>query len=74
MYFFFTDGGAGHVQSLLAGVALAVIAAILVMVGIVCDIIAANRMMLEDIRHRLLRWELDAISERKQPKTRKKKS
>lgn len=64
MYFFFTDGGAGHVQSLLAGVALAVIAALLGMVGIVSDIIAANRLMLEDIRHRLLRQELDELEKK----------
>ena len=58
MYFYFADGGSGHIQSLLAGVALAVIATLFMTVGIVCDIIAANRVMLEDIRYRQLRQEI----------------
>jgi glycosyltransferase involved in cell wall biosynthesis len=59
MYFYFMGDGSGHVQSLLAGVALAVIAALSLTVGIVCDIIAANRLLLEDIRYRLLKQELE---------------
>lgn len=54
VYFYFTDGGAGHVQSLvLAGVMLAM-ATILFAVGILADLIAANRSLLEDIRAREL--------------------
>lgn len=59
MYFFFTDGGSGHVQSLLVGVVLSVTAALLMLVGVVCDVIAANRVMLEDIRYRLLRRDIE---------------
>ena len=54
LYFYFTDGGAGHVQSLvLSGVLLAV-ATILFSVGVLADLIAANRVLLEDIRAREL--------------------
>ncbi len=54
LYFYATDGGAGHVQSLiLAGILLAV-ATILFAVGILADLIAANRSLLEDIRAREL--------------------
>ncbi|MEW9920640.1 glycosyltransferase family 2 protein [Marimonas sp. MJW-29] len=54
LYFYATDGGAGHVQSLvLAGVMLAM-ATILFAVGILADLIAANRTLLEDIRAREL--------------------
>lgn len=54
LYFYATDGGAGHVQSLvLAGVMLAM-ATILFAVGIIADLISANRSLLEDIRAREL--------------------
>ncbi len=54
LYFYATDGGAGHVQSLvLAGVMLAM-ATILFAVGIIADLISANRTLLEDIRAREL--------------------
>lgn len=54
LYFYAADGGAGHVQSLvLAGVMLAM-ATILFAVGIIADLISANRTLLEDIRAREL--------------------
>ncbi|WP_386628386.1 glycosyltransferase family 2 protein [Sulfitobacter geojensis] len=52
LYFFATDGGSGHVQSLVMSAALLAMATILFSVGILADLIAANRNLLEDIRAR----------------------
>lgn len=54
LYFFAADGGAGHVQSLVVSGALLAIATILFAVGILADLIATNRGLLEDIRAREL--------------------
>lgn len=53
-YFYFTDGGAGHVQSLILSGVLMAVATILFAVGVLADLIAANRILLEDIRAREL--------------------
>jgi glycosyltransferase involved in cell wall biosynthesis len=54
LYFYATDGGAGHVQSLVLSSVLLAMATILFAVGILADLIAANRSLLEDIRAREL--------------------
>lgn len=54
LYFYFTDGGAGHVQSLILSGVLMAVATILFAVGVLADLIAANRILLEDIRAREL--------------------
>lgn len=54
LYFYFTDGGAGHVQSLILSGVLMGVATILFAVGVLADLIAANRVLLEDIRAREL--------------------
>ena len=54
LWFYASDGGAGHVQSLvLSGAALAM-ASIMFAVGTLADLIATNRSLLEDIRAREL--------------------
>ncbi|WP_299949840.1 glycosyltransferase family 2 protein [uncultured Ruegeria sp.] len=50
--FYMTDGGAGHVQSLVLSGVLLAMATIMFAVGILADLIAANRNLLEDIRAR----------------------
>ena len=52
LYFYATDGGGGHIQSLVLSGALLAMATILFAVGILADLIAANRSLLEDIRAR----------------------
>ncbi len=54
LYFYATDGGAGHVQSLVLSGVLLAMATILFAVGVLADLIAANRSLLEDIRAREL--------------------
>jgi len=53
-YFYVTDGGAGHIQSLILSGVLLAMATILFAVGVLADLIATNRSLLEDIRAREL--------------------
>jgi glycosyltransferase involved in cell wall biosynthesis len=57
--FYATGNGGGHVQSLVVSAALVAMGAIVQMGGLIADIIAANRRLLEDIRARQLRSELE---------------
>ncbi len=60
--------GAGHVQSLVIGAALNAMAAIVLMGGLLADLIAANRMLLEEIRARQLRRQIaEHLAEAAQP-------
>lgn len=52
--YYFIDGGAGHIQSLVLSSALLAMATILFAVGVLADLISANRSLLEDIRAREL--------------------
>jgi hypothetical protein len=51
--------GEGHVQSLILAAILIVTAVIIYVAGIITDLVAANRVLLEDVRMRLLRAEID---------------
>ena len=54
LYFYLTGDGTGHVQSLVIGSALIATATILFVGGIIADIVAANRMLLTEIRARTM--------------------
>jgi glycosyltransferase involved in cell wall biosynthesis len=54
LYLYSIGQGAGHVQSLVLGSSLVVLGFIIVVVGIVSDLIAVNRKLLEDLRAREL--------------------
>jgi glycosyltransferase involved in cell wall biosynthesis len=51
--------GAGHIQSLVIATGLLAVAGILAIGGILAELIATNRLLLEDIRTRLLRAEIN---------------
>lgn len=55
---YFVTGGTGHVQSLILASILSVTAMIIYAAGIVSDLIASNRVLLEEIRMRILRAEI----------------
>ncbi len=59
-YFFVNSGPTGHVQSVVIGGALAVIGFLLVVLGILSDLIATNRKLLDEVLTdmRLLRSEI----------------
>lgn len=69
------DGGQGHVQSLILSAILILAAAITFGAGILADLIAANRILLEEVRMRLLRAEVAnaAWSDDRQPRPRERR-
>jgi len=56
--------GDGHVQSLILAAILIVTAVIIYVAGIITDLISANRVLLEEVRMRLLRAEIDPAHRR----------
>lgn len=64
LYFFMTGQGNGHMQSLILAAILIITAVVTFFAGILSDLIAANRAMLEDIRVRVRRSEIDSKSTR----------
>ena len=60
-WFYVTDPGpTGHVQSLVVGAALLILAVQLVALGILADLLRANRVLAERTLHRVRRLELEA--------------
>lgn len=57
--------GEGHVQSLILASILIVTAVVIYVSGIITDLISANRVLLEDVRMRLLRAEIDPAVNRR---------
>jgi glycosyltransferase involved in cell wall biosynthesis len=58
LYFYFTGTGAGHLQSLLLSAVLLIVAFQVLLIGLVADVISANRKLLEDVLYRLRSMEL----------------
>jgi len=59
LYYFFTTGGAGHIQSLILACTLMIMGFMTFVIGLQADIIASNRKLLEDIQYHLRRLEYD---------------
>lgn len=62
LWFFFADGGAGHVQSVVIGSLLAGAGLFLIALGLLADQVAVNRQLLEDIE-----WRLRRADDRREP-------
>jgi glycosyltransferase involved in cell wall biosynthesis len=61
LFFYAMGEGSGRVQSLVLGSGLVATAAVLMMAGVLADLISVNRRLLEDIRFRVLRGELEGV-------------
>lgn len=61
LYFFFTAGGAGHIQSLIAACTLLIIGFVCVMIGILGDTICANRKILQDVQYHARKQYYDGV-------------
>jgi hypothetical protein len=57
LYLYFTSGGTGHVQSLILAALLIIIGFFLGVVGLLADLIAVNRQLLEKLNWRLQKLE-----------------
>ena len=62
LYFYASGNGTGHVQSLIIAAALIACSAVLGIGGLLADLIAANRALLEDLRTRQMRMEIEAAN------------
>jgi hypothetical protein len=60
LYYYLVDGGAGHIQSVILSAILIVSAMIVFVAGVLSDLIASNRILLEELRTRQLRSEVEA--------------
>ena len=68
LYFFFTGGAAGHVQSLILSAAFLIVGFQVLLIGLLADLIAANRRLIEEVLYRLKKLELDGEQEPEQAK------
>ena len=57
LVYYFTGGGSGHVQSVVLSAALLGIGVQIVVMGLLADLIGANRKLVEDVLHRVKRLE-----------------
>lgn len=64
LYFWVTDGGGGHVQSLILACTLIIIGFLTFMIGLVSDLMASNRRILTDTQYHVRRMEYEAIEDR----------
>ncbi len=53
LYFFFTDGAAGHIQSLILAAILLIISFLFLILGLIGDLLSINRRLLEDIQFKI---------------------
>jgi glycosyltransferase involved in cell wall biosynthesis len=61
LYYYFSDGGAGHIQSLILAAVLMMIGFQVAVVGLVADLIRANRRLIEDTQYRVKKMELTQL-------------
>lgn len=64
LYFYVTQGGEGHIQSLILASTLMLIGFQTFVIGFLADIIAANRKILEDIQYRVRKNEYEKEKDR----------
>jgi len=57
VYYYFANGGGGHVQSVVIGALCIGIGLFLIVIGLLADLIAVNRQLLEDVEWRVRRME-----------------
>jgi hypothetical protein len=56
---YFSQGGAGHVQSLILAAVLLIAGFQTLLIGLVADLIGANRKLMEEVLVRIRKGELD---------------
>ena len=59
LYFLANGTGSGHIQSLILACTLIIIGFLTFMIGLVADVIAANRKILQDVQYHVKRMEYD---------------
>ncbi len=67
LYFYLSGNGAGHVQSLILSAVLLIVGFQIVLIGLLADIISANRRLIEDVLYRMKKREIGDGVERRDP-------
>jgi len=62
LYYYVTEGGAGHVQSLILAAVFTIVGFFVLLIGLLADLVAANRRLTEEALVRLRRIELGGDS------------
>jgi hypothetical protein len=57
VFFYFTRGGEGHIQSLILAAVLMIVGFQVAMIGLLSDLLAANRRLIEDLLYRIKKME-----------------
>src|SRR5262245_65633677 len=57
-FYFFVDKGTGHLQSLILSAVLMIVGFQVLLIGLLADVISANRKLLEDLLYRMRSLEL----------------
>ncbi len=70
LYVYLSYGGAGHIQSLILSGVLIISGVQFIITGLLSDIIAGNRKLLEDVQYRVRKMESDEVPEPVQEKIR----
>jgi glycosyltransferase involved in cell wall biosynthesis len=72
-YYFTAEGPSGHMQSFLAGTMLIALGVVTVLIGVVSDLMAASRHLIEDVQYRLRKMELERLEDEaeREPKARR---
>jgi glycosyltransferase involved in cell wall biosynthesis len=68
-YVVFVDGGRGHIQSLILAAVLMIVGFQVVLIGLLADVISANRKLLEDLLYRVRTMELPVRSDPHETRT-----
>jgi glycosyltransferase involved in cell wall biosynthesis len=64
LYFYLTGGGQGHMQSLIFAAIFTIVGFQILLIGLVADIISANRRLTEDALYRIRKMELTMEAEK----------
>lgn len=63
LYYFFTVGGTGHIQSLILACTLVIIGFITFVIGLLADVMSSNRKILEDVQYHVKKMEYEKEKE-----------
>jgi glycosyltransferase involved in cell wall biosynthesis len=59
LYFYFTSGGEGHIQSLIFSAVFVICGFFILMLGIIAELVSSNRKMIEKITYKIKKLEMN---------------
>ncbi len=68
LWYYFTGSGTGHIQSLILAAVLMIVGFQVAMIGLLSDLIAANRRLIEDVLYRMKKLEFGDGERKKRPR------